>query len=263
VRVDTVSGGLGRLLVASALRSDRVMADQTTFLAQLDEASQNGVFPYPQHERMDYGGMRVHAYKGKKDFALLFEMLMFDHEVHRIEGTHGFCNQVFLYKGEGEGAVWDDELLPVRIKRVKGTPSISLTEDNDEHIETRKERQRLNPKASAILLRGKQIEVPQDAAAYKAHGIKPQKPIVLPDVLRYLLAIHRDDMFSTDAERAKLLPKMTKLLTLDRWRHYTLDDEAPSDTEAMQMLADVLVTGDISKYAPTEKPNTERGASCR
>jgi hypothetical protein len=102
-----------------------------------------------------------------------------------------------------------------------GDPSISITEDNDEHIETRVERQRLNPRASAILLRGRQVEIPPDAAAYKARGLKPQKPIALPDVLRYLFATHRDDMFSTDAERAKLLPKMTKLLTLDRWRHYT------------------------------------------
>jgi hypothetical protein len=232
------------------------MADQASFLEVLDNASEAGNFPYPQHDRMDYGGMRVHAYKGKKDFALLFEMIMFDHEVHRIEETHGFCNHVFLYKSDGDGSVWDDDLLPIQIKRVKGTPSISLTEDSDQHIEMRKERQRLNPKASAILLRGERIAIPQDADAYKARGIKPAKPIALPDVLRYLLAAHRDAMFSTDAERAKVLPKMTKLLTLDRWRHYTLDDDAPSDTEAMQMLADVLVTGDVSKYAPTEKPNT-------
>jgi hypothetical protein len=231
------------------------MADQTTFLAELDAAREDGAFPYPQHDRMDYGGMRVHAYKGKKDFALLFEMLMFDHEVHRIEGTHGFCNHVFLYKGEGGATVWDDDLLPVQIKRVKGTPSISLTEDNDAHIEMRKERQRLNPKASVIQLRGERITIPHGADAYKARGIKPSKPIALPDVLRYLLATHRDAMFSSDAERAKVLPRMSRLLVIDPFPHDTLGD-TPSAMKEMQMLADVLVTGDASKYVPTKKRKT-------
>jgi hypothetical protein len=235
------------------------MTDQAGFLAQLDEASSNGVFPYPQHDRMDYGGMRLHAYKGRKakdGFALVFEMLMFDHEAHRIEEFHGFCNHVFVFHSSGESVTWDDDALPSPIKRVPKQPSVSLTEDNDEDVETRKDRQRLNPKASAIMIRGKRVPVPHDARSYKARGIKPSKPIALPDLLRYLIAGHRDEIFSTDAERAKLVPRMKKLLTLDRWRHYTLDDGAPSDTEAMQMLADVLVTGDVSKYAPTEKPNT-------
>ena len=78
----------------------------------------------------------------------------------------------------------------------------------------------------------------------------------LTDLLRYLISAHRDEVFSTDAERAEILGGMTKLLTLDKFRHYELDDEAPSNTEAVQMLVDVLVTGDPSKYAPTEPPNT-------
>jgi hypothetical protein len=229
--------------------------DQAGFLELLDNASEEGVFPYPQHERMGYGGMRLHAYKGEKEFALLFEMMMFDHEAQRIEQFHGFVNQVFLFRSDGESIVWDGDVLPAPIERVAGMPSVSLTEDGAE-IEGRKERQRLNPKATAIAIRGKQVAVPQDADAYRARGVTPSDPISLRDVLRYLLAGHRDEMFSTDAERAKLLPKMTKLLTLDAWRHFTLDDEAPSETEAMKMLADVLVTGDVSRYAPTEAPNT-------
>lgn len=230
--------------------------NQAEFLALLDAASNDGVFPYPEHERMDYAGMRLHAYRGKKHYALLFEMMMFDHEVHRIEGFHGFTNMAFLYKSNGETAVWDDDLLPVPVKRVKGSPSVSLTEDSDDFIELRKERQRLNPKATTISIRGKRVDVPQDAKTYKAAGVKPAKPIMLCDLLRYLVATRRDEMFSTDAERAKVLPKMTKLLTLDNWRHLSLDDDGPSATEAMRMLADVLVTGDVSRYAPTEAPNT-------
>ena len=231
--------------------------DQGEFLHLLDTASSEGLFPYPQHDRMDYGGMRLHAYKGNRDFALLFEMMMFDHEAHRIERFHGFTNHAFLFHSNGDSAVWDDSLLPVQIKRVQGTASVSLTEDSDEHIATRKERQRLNPLATVIALRGKRVVVPQDAASYRARGVKPSRPLMLQDLLRYLLATHRDQMFSTETERKRALPGMKKLLTLDAWRHYDLDeDKAPSETEAMQMLAGVLVTGDVSRYAPSEAPNT-------
>jgi hypothetical protein len=232
---------------------------QGEFLHLLDTAASEGLFPYPQHDRMDYGGMRLHLYKSTSDFALLFEMMMFDHEAHRIERFHGFTNHAFLFRANGESIVWDDRLLPAPITRVPGTPSVSLTEDNDEHIGTRKDRQRLNPAATVIAIRRKQVAVPQDAAMYRARGIEPSDPIALPDLLRYLLATHRDELFSTETARKKVLGnagKMRKLLTLDAWRHYTLDDRAPSRTEAMRMLADVLVTGDVSRYAPTEAPNT-------
>jgi hypothetical protein len=230
--------------------------DKSQFLELLDNASENGLFPYPQHERMSYGGMRVHAYRGEQGFALVYEMLMFDHEAQRIQQFHGFCNQVFIYASDGSTVEWDDEILPTPIERVSGEPSVSLTEDNDELIENRKERQKLNPQATSILVRDNKVAVPQDPAAYLAHKITPSNPISLTDLLRYLIATRRDEVFSTDAERAEVFPGMTKLLTLDKFRHYVLDDEAPSNTEAVQMLVDVLVTGDPSKYEPTEPPNT-------
>jgi hypothetical protein len=231
----------------------------TAFLKQLDAASADGQFPYPEHDRMNYGALRLHAYRGEKDFALVFEMLMFEHEAQRIQRFHGFCNHAFVYTASGESVAWHDGVLWSPIERVPNGASVSLTEDTAELIENRKERQRLNPAADAIVVRGTTVVVPHDAAAYRARGIEPDDPIALRDVLRFLIADHRDAMFSTDEERQQMMPSLTKLLTLDAWRHFTLDDEAPSRTEAMQMLAEVLVTGDVARYAPTEPPNTSWG----
>ena len=234
--------------------------EQAEFLHLLDTAWSEGLFPFPRHDRMDYGGLRLHAYKGKGEgnFALLFEMVMFDHEAHRIERSHGFVNLAFLFHANGESAVWNDQLLRIPIKRVPGTASVSLTEDTDEHIANRKERQRLNPAATLIAVRKKRVVVPHDAATYRAAGVTPSDPIALPDLLRYLLAIHRDEVFSTATERKKLLPGMTKLLTLDAFK---LEATAPSKQRVMRMLADVLVTGDVSRYVPGAQSSKQTSRS--
>jgi hypothetical protein len=243
-----------------ALTDDQT-AEVARFLAQLDEQARIGQFPYPQHDRMDYAAMRLHAYRGRAGFALVFELLTFDHEVHRLEQNHGFCNFLFAYSSTGPLCAWNQRAVPSPFARDPKGPSVSLTEDTDEEIESRTARQALRPDARAIVLRGKRVEVPHDPGAYRAKGIEPSEPIALRDLLRLLVATHWSELFSTDAERAKLTKGLTKLLTLDEWRHYRIGkDTAPSQTEAMRQLAEVLVTGEVSRYRPTEQPNTYWGS---
>lgn len=53
-------------------------------------------------------------------------------------------------------------------------------------------------------------------------------------------------------------PSMDLILQLNEWNHPDVvdDSERPSGSETFQQLARVLVTGDKSKYAPTNPSNT-------
>lgn len=235
----------------------------SAILAHLDYASSEGLYPYPQHDRMDYAAMRVHAYRGDtaSDHLLMFEMLMFDREAHRILRFHGFCNHVFLYGSRGGNRgheAWADQVFPPTIDSDPDGPSVSMTEAADESIASERDRTKLNPDARVVVIRGERVVVPHDRASYEAHGITPSDPIALRDLLRLLVATHRDALFSTDSERAEIAGGMTKLLTLDELHHLDLDEcDAPSKTSAIRMLAEVLVTGDPQRYAPTEPSNTD------
>ncbi len=149
-------------------------------------------------------------------------------------------------------------VFPPTIESDPEGPSVSMTEETDKFIKSEKERTRINPKARVILVRDERVPVPLDRASYEAHGITPSDPIALRDLLRLLMATHRDAIFSTDEERAKIARGMPKLFTLDEFHHFDPEEcDAPSKTRAVRMLAEVLATGDPTRYAPTEKPNTD------
>lgn len=198
------------------------------FLRDLDAADKAGEFPFPLHDRMDYAGMRVHAYRGKAGYALLVEMLVFDREVHRIEGGLGFCNHAFVFYGDGRRISWN--------RRILATP-IARTTNDDEEV------------PRSLLVRRKKLAI--DPKAYRTITTKPPR---LADLLRVLVDTHRKEVFANDIERAKLLRGMYKLISIDAW-HYRF--ARPSKLEAMQLLAKVLATNDASLWRPKEKPNTD------
>lgn len=150
-------------------------------LAVLDAAHARGNFPFPLHDRMDYAGMRLHAYRGKAGIALLFEMVMFDREQQRIEGGLGFRKFTFVFPDRGAPRVWDDLRLPIKIEATR-----------DPHT---------------FLLRRKRVTVPSKTS---------KRP---PDVLRYLVDHHAKDVFSTDIERASLMKGRFLFLRVPEW-HY-------------------------------------------
>jgi hypothetical protein len=78
------------------------------------------------------------------------------------------------------------------------------------------------------------------------------------ELSRYLAAIARDEVLGTSSEqRVSVLPELQRLLALDEWHHPDLaSDQRPSELESFNQLAEVLSTGDASKYRPTTAPNT-------
>lgn len=78
------------------------------------------------------------------------------------------------------------------------------------------------------------------------------------ELCRYLAAKHREWVLSTPEELRYHVPEgVQQILQLDEWHHPDLcAGELPGESETFRQLAQVLVTGDVSVYQPTEAPNT-------
>lgn len=113
--------------------------------------------------------------------------------------------------------------------------------------------------ATEVTLRGMQVELPK-LDDYPSGGVELSDPprVHVFELHRYLAATHRSAVLGTDDERMTSVPPgLPELLMLDDWHHPDLvTGELPSDTEAFQQLAQVVLAADPSLYRPTEPPNT-------
>jgi hypothetical protein len=77
-------------------------------------------------------------------------------------------------------------------------------------------------------------------------------------VLRRLGPEHRDLLLAAEPELRRRIPAdIPEVLRLDEWRHPDLVDGLhPSESATFRQIAEVLVTGDLRRYAPTMPPNT-------
>lgn len=114
--------------------------------------------------------------------------------------------------------------------------------------------------ASEVLVRDQAIPLPR-VSDYARHGIElAQAPQVqVFELCRFLADIAREHVLATPKERrVSILPEMEQILQLEEWNHPNIVDETerPSGSETFQQLAQVLATGDLSHYKPSQPPNT-------
>lgn len=110
-----------------------------------------------------------------------------------------------------------------------------------------------------VLVRGNAVQLPQ-LAEYAVNGITLQQSphINVFEFCRYLVVTARNDVLATADEKRICVPsELEQIMQLEEWRHPDLlNNERPSTSETFRTLADVLVSGDVSLYKPTELPNT-------
>ncbi|GIJ81302.1 hypothetical protein SAMN05443287_1233 [Micromonospora phaseoli] len=95
---------------------------------------------------------------------------------------------------------------------------------------------------TSIVVRGRRIAV----AAERGED--------LVDVLRRLVPDHRELLLADEVELRRRIPE---IMRLDQWHHPDLlQDTPPSQSTTFRQVADVLTTGDVSRYAPDMPPNT-------
>jgi hypothetical protein len=113
--------------------------------------------------------------------------------------------------------------------------------------------------AVEVSVRGVTIPLPP-ADEYAPHGIRLQEPprVHTFELCRLLAETMRHNVIATVEERrVSVHPHLKQILQLDEWRHPDVSGgDRPSTSKTFRELAEVLETGDVTLYRPTEAPNT-------
>jgi len=205
------------------------MTTPAAILAVLDALAENFQFPGFNNMNYDMADVRLHGYHGPNGWALLVEELV------DWPGAEGLTRIVFAM-GDRQG----EELKtfsPIDAE-LDCDPDSGETVVPDE-----------------VFVRGQGVAIDRAAldATCEEHGVASSFALLLQ-----LIASQRDALFSTKEElQASVAEGLERVIVLDDWAHPDVyGGPSPSQSEAFQQLAEVLSTGDVSYYAPTEPPNS-------
>jgi hypothetical protein len=198
-----------------------------SILSALDELADTFEFPGFNNMHYETADSRLRAYRGEGSWAILIEELV------DWPAADGIMCQVF---GAGTALTVPPGLLP-RIDRPLIEPAFI-----EDVIPDR------------VRLRDHEIAVDSSAIArlVDEHAISPAFALLVT-----LRDAHRDVLFHTEAELAAFLqPDQQLMLALEQWQHPDVyGGPAPSEEETFPQIADVLASGDPSRYRPTQPPN--------
>jgi hypothetical protein len=114
--------------------------------------------------------------------------------------------------------------------------------------------------AEEIVVRGRALRLPS-SDEYKQHEIELEEPprVRVFELCRFLANVGREWVLATAQERPiSVLPDMTQIVQLEDWHDPNVVDNAdrPRGSETFQQLAQVLTTGEVAIYHPSQPPNT-------
>ncbi|MGQ9897741.1 MAG: DUF7003 family protein [Acidobacteriota bacterium] len=214
-------------------------------LEQLDACAETLCFPMLDAPGFRLAATRLHAYRDDSRWALLIETL----------GCHEF--------GVGHKAI--DNCLHVYGNCLRRPPGVLPedylfpTTDGDEGP-TFDAQQYVRRAARTVYIRERCVPLPDRSPLcdLEGHPLTYGRRWTDYELLRWLVAGHRNDLLATEVElRARVPTDLPKVLTLDTWRHPDLGSGAlPGTSETFCQLAEVLATGNVTRYCPTEPPNT-------
>jgi len=219
---------------------------QSQILSQLDACATDYTFPMLDNGYVYLADVRLGAYRTERYWALIIEVLGSN---FRASGVFDYIDRFgncFLQRPIPP----DEDMLPV----INDASNYTIFPDED-HWDIHQEKG---------LLRVRSESVPYDVTPAKLleQGIGEQTwdsgVVTVTELVRSLVPEHHALLLATEEELNRLLPPdLTLILRLDEWHHPDLvEGELPSENEAFQMIADVLVSGDPACYKPTLPPNT-------
>ncbi|WP_265596110.1 hypothetical protein [Verrucomicrobium sp. BvORR106] len=110
--------------------------------------------------------------------------------------------------------------------------------------------------SGTVTLRSTAIRLPS-REQYLPVGIEIQgdRPAIF-ELCRFLAHHHRDYVLATFSERRASVPaELDEILVLEDWHHPDVcSEELPSETETFRQLAEVLASGEVSRYE-TDEPH--------
>ena len=113
--------------------------------------------------------------------------------------------------------------------------------------------------ATMVEVRGRPVMLPV-LEEYGRYGIELEEAprIRVFDLCRLLAAVEREQVLANPRERRISIPaELQQVMQLEEWNHPdVVQGELPSQSEAFQRLAHVLMTGDPLGYQPSKSSNT-------
>jgi hypothetical protein len=223
--------------------------DSASILKQLDEAASEFVFPMLDNGYVYLADVRLTVYRDSQDWLVIIEAL--GAYTPRTSGCSSFQNCLHVFGSALDrkpGTANEDFLYPI-----SSHESDPLFEDDYEW--------NLRLEARSLCVGGDVVAFDPSPESLAEKGIELLDPpeVDPPAILRSLLPENRNILLASEDELAARNPRQLPFwFRLDEWNHPDLAAGVmPSDSETFRMLADAIVAGDKSLYAPTLRPNTD------
>ena len=224
-------------------------------LAQLDEAAASDVCGFPRLGNANWllASVRLTAFSNGSDWAMFVELLQ---QGYTTCGMDDLLNFVYPYGNTIGPAVG---LTPSGLRYIgeKGSfwPEFEFREHDGRPIFA------LRGGVKAVRVREREVAVPKSPGEYSEVGVRLDFPpdVQVQEFLQWLSAARSSAVFEPDeALLSRMIKPLPLVLRLREWYHPVMPDrELPSQTETFQQIAEVLATGDPTKYKPTRSPNTD------
>ena len=230
--------------------------DPDQILGILDKCCEEFTFPMLDNGYVYLAATRLSLFRSEIDWAMVIEVFGFSPRAG-LPDTHIYTFASNLHNRDKEVDYVSSEAYQNYLEKNPHNESrfIHPLEEGDWQDVDDPEQVSLS---GEINLRGNLIPLP-DKSEYQNHGIvfEEEHPLLF-ELSRYLAGQYRDEVLCAKEERRiSILPEMNQILQLEEWPHPDLvNDEMPSETESFRMLAEVLVTGDVSRYSPSAPANT-------
>jgi hypothetical protein len=216
-------------------------------LGQLDSCAKSFTFPMLDNSYVYPADVRLTAYRDDARWALVIEVLGAQ---YRVGGHGSICDCLHCFGNclnGPPGTANEDFLNPT----ADGDDSPTFDDEYDWYV---------NEEAHTIRIRDTIVPIRFRDDALEAKGIRLEEPprVNGAELLRALLPEYRELLLGTEEELRQRVPTdLPMILRLDEWHHPDLaEGELPSRSRTFQMIAEVLATGDPTRYQPTQEPNT-------
>jgi len=209
-----------------------------------------------------YAGAKLSLYANDTSWAMIFEYLMYNGGEKEYE--------IFLdYFGNCLKGM--DTFFENGRKLNSNSKRITLINEKDFGKIITTNGFFIKKNADSIKLGSNIFKIEHNVNKYLEKGIEPYRmegvnqSIDCISLLRYLYLTFPDKLFAPELAKKRFLSvDLPKLMELNDWYHQEYFNNygedyigvPPSTYETFQMLAEVLVTKDTTKYKPTLKPNT-------
>jgi hypothetical protein len=233
--------------------------DADRILAVLDRCCDQFTFPMLDNGYFYLAATRLSLFRSSADWAMVFEVFCFSPRAGLpntfIETfASALCNRD-IPEEYGRGELYERYLAAHLNDDCRPIYPIDPGDWQDEE-----DGDFLAEGATEFILRGQRHPMPSSGACAERGIVLGQPPRVrVFEFCRYVADVARELILATPEERRlSVLPEMVQLLQLEEWHHPNVVEKAarPSGNETFHQLAQVLVTGDVSQYRPTQPPNT-------